>query len=264
MYRELLNEFVKLADEIAPEELDTIAEAVLTGLDKMADTELDNLEKMANDYEEAMSKVAAVPDDEDGAGAAAVAGGVAALGAGAGAAYGLNKIKGMIPEWRSHRDAAYAAKEDNKAQIARKKADLAKQISDKSNSYFGIAPGAGNTGNTGNTSYNSVGGDNVRNNNNGNAGNNNNGGGNYKGNGNNQQSYKDKMNLTNRLNMNQGDATLLAGDAKALRAKDWLGKNKFKVLAGVGGAALLASQMLKNKQQDSELRGAYGVAAPRR
>lgn len=244
MYREFLDEFVKMADEVTEDELEVIADAIIEGLSKMADEEMDKLDKVASILDD-MEKAAAL-EDIDAEDAAKAALGLGAAGVGAATAIGLKNLKNKMPEWKANSAKARSAKFQNKADIAKRKAEIAGKASVRSNAELGITSGGGVTSGGGaGTNYSSVGGQSS----------------NYDGA---YQKRSNKFDLTKRLNMDSGDATMLAGDAKALKAKDWLGKNKFKVLAGLGAGALLLNQINKNKQKDSELRGAYSIAGSRR
>lgn len=233
MYRELLDEFNKIADEVSDTELEVLAEAVLTGLDKLADEEIDKMDKLADLLSGDLEKAAA--DDDEAAGAKGVAAllGIAGAGLGIAGAMGGAKLKQKLPGWKQQRLDAKKMKFQAKADAASKAADDAAKFSAKHSDLYGL-----DSKDSGKKYYRKDG----------------------KGNWNNK-----KLTPGDRLSKEVADTNpdLAASDLQALKVKDTINNNKGMILAGLGGTALVANQALTSSKKDAELAGVYNMALRR-
>lgn len=222
----MFEEFTSLAGTISQEELDVIASQVIAGLEKIASPD-ESLGKSAG-------VTLDVPDVEWNADAVKTL--IGAGGVAAGAAY----LKHKMPEWKYNRAISSAVSSRNKQKLYEQRYNTKMRAADAAlgglygSRGLGSAPGGGHG-----SGYNG-------------------------GNRNNNRDMKDpNKRVSSEINGESRKPGDVGSDVAALKAKDFLTKNKMPILAGGGVAAYMALNKNDKDKLESELRGSYSNGAGR-
>ena len=227
----MFDEFNSLVGAMPIEELNVIANQVIAGLEKIAAAD-ESLAKEAenedidSDADDPLTKTKLI---------------VGALAGAAGTSYLAHKI----PEWKYNRAISSAVNSRNKQKLYEQKYNAKMRDADAAlgglygSRGLGSAPGGPNRGGGGYPSNSSD----------------------WHGGGGNRNNKRDMRDPNKRVSSeingevrNPGD---VGSDVSALKAKDFLMKNKMPVLAGGGVAAYMALNKNEKDKLESELRGSY-------